>query len=266
MSGCRSSQAYCLLALLVYVTDAGSHVSRLRAGLHMHSTLRQEPPLGVAAGPASSAAAKIADMFARMDVNKDGKVDENEFVVAQQNGVLPLAAAATAPAPAPFSAASPGPALPVAGAAPAPSVVEDEILPPHLMKPPPLPGSIPEPPPPPRAPPAEPQPPPLPPREGQLVGPPPSEHSMEAAGNVTAMVAGVPGLDLDGNNPLEAPNTPPPIPAPLMPPDMPQIQKPMAPPGALDPALMSPQPVAFARDVARTLPGKEAALGVVSMP
>jgi len=252
-----------LLGSFGHGVEAHSRVSHLRSGLHITRTIKQAPPLGVA--PPSPAVSPAAQMFARMDVNKDGKVDENEFVTAQQNGVLPLAAA---PAPATLVAASPLAAGPGPAPGPAPSAVDEyEDLPPHLRVPPPLPQDIPEPPPPPRAPPAEPQPPPQPPREGQIVQAPPSERSLQAAGNVTAMMmSGVPGLDLEGADPLQAPNTPPPIPVPLPPPSLPLVAPPLAPPVALNPVLMGPSPVAFGVDMAHTLAGRSAALGIVRMP
>jgi hypothetical protein len=92
--------------------------------------------------------------------------------------------------------------------------------------------------------------------EGQYIGPPPTEQSMEAAGNLTDLMAeGVPGLDLDGNTPIEVPNTPPPIPAPLEPPQMPPVLPPQEKPPPLD--LVTPAPVAFGLDVARTLPQRQ---------
>merc|ERR1719456_618679 len=119
-------------------------------------------------------------------------------------------------------------------------------LPPHMRVPPPIPKAIPEPPPPPHAPPPEPNPPPQPPMEGQLVQAPPSESSL-APSNLTAL-EGVPGLDLDGSDPLQAPNTPPPIPVPLPPPevetDVPAIGNPLK----LPKELMKASPVSFGVD------------------
>lgn len=265
-------------------------MSHLRAGLHdltrhVSSGVDNEyldhkvASLGVVAvspGPAVAITMSPAQiMFEKMDTNKDGKVDQYEFVNAQQAGVLPLAAA---PAPAQTFAIAAGPSaglpVPAPAPAPAPSPEEAEVLPPHLMVPPPLPQNIPEPPPPPRPPPAEPQPPPLPPHEGQLVGPLPfSEDSMLAAGNATAMMAGVPGLDLDGSDPLQVPNTPPPMPPPLLPPPLPKIMHPMEPPAPLSPVLMNPGFIArqadasLGVDMAHMLPdAKTPALGVVTMP
>merc|ERR1719401_2296463 len=95
----------------------------------------------------------------------------------------------------------------------------------------------------------------MPPKEGQMVLPPPSDRSMEAGGKLAKlMTEGVPGLDLDGNTPVQVPNTPPPMPPPMDPPRLPRIIPPEKPPPALDPALMTPAPVAFGLDVARTIP------------
>lgn len=224
------------------------------------------PPQGLmqpAGAPAAAPQGLIADVFARMDVDKDGKVDRSEFVHAQQTGTLSLS-----PAPAPVGVASGSPAAApgmAPGPAPAPS---QEELPAHMLIPPPLPENIPEPPPPPRPPPAEPGPPPQPPSEGQLIGPPPSQNSMEASGNVHAMMAaGVPGLDLDGSDPLQAPNTPPPLPAPIEPPELPKVFMPFPPPQSLPSHIMKPAPVAFGVDVARMLPeARNSPLKVVPMP
>lgn len=270
-----------LLVLSSHGAVASSRALHLRAGVQVPSTLRQQPPVVIqqppigmalapvlvaAPAPAVGAAAKIADMFARMDVNKDGKVDQNEFVVANQNGVLPVAAA---PGPAISAIGSPAPA-PAYAPAPAPSAGKKDKLPElpvSYRSPPPLPDNIPEPPPPPRAPPAEPAPPPQPPSEGQLVGPPPSEDAMQSAGKATAMVASVPGLDLEGVSPLQAPNTPPPMPAPLDPPGLPPVVAPNPPPLPLSLALMTPAPVAFGLDMARTIVKEKATpLSVVAMP
>jgi len=272
-----------LLVLSSHGVAANSRALHLRAGVHVPSTLKQQPPvvmqqppIGMAIAPvlvaspapAVGAAAKIADMFAKMDVNKDGKVDQNEFVVANENGVLPVAAA---PGPATAAIGSPAPAPAYAPApAPAPSAAKKDKLPElpvSYRSPPPLPDNIPEPPPPPRAPPAEPAPPPMPPSEGQLVGPPPSENSMQSAGKVSAMVASVPGLDLEGESPLQAPNTPPPMPAPLGPPELPPVVAPNPPPLPLSLALMTPAPVAFGLDMARIIVKEKATpLSVVAMP
>lgn len=270
-----------LSVLSLDVAASNSRALHLRAGDHVPSTLNQQPPvvmqqptIGIVAAPALvaapapavGAAAKIADMFARMDVNKDGKVDQNEFVVANQNGVLPVAAS---PGPAISAIGSPAPA-PADAPAPAPSAAKKDKLPElpvSYRSPPPLPDNIPEPPPPPRAPPAEPAPPPQPPSEGQLVGPPPSENEMQSAGKATAMVASVPGLDLEGVSPLQAPNTPPPMPAPLGPPELPPVVAPNPPPLPLSLALMTPAPVAFGLDMARTIVKEKATpLSVVAMP
>lgn len=274
-----------LLVLSTHGAVVNSRALHLRAGDHVPSAQKQQPPvvmqqppvgmsiapvLVAAPAPAVGAAAKIADMFARMDVNKDGKVDQNEFVVANENGVLPVA---TAPAPAAISVSgprgSPAPA-PASAPAPAPSAGKKDKLPElpvSYRSPPPLPDNIPEPPPPPQAPPAEPAPPPQPPREGQLVGPPPSESSMQSAGKATAMVASVPGLDLEGVSPLQAPNTPPPMPAPEGPPELPPVAPPNPPPLPLSLALMTPAPVAFGLDMARTIvKEKPTPLSVVAMP
>lgn len=252
MMSCSLARAatltYLLLALSACGSEAFSNVAHLR---------RASPPLGVV-GQAPAASQNPLDIFAKIDMNKDGKVDPNEFSISMQNGAIPVA---MAPAPGSVSMApAPAPAR-----APVKGLVEEE-LPAHLMVPPPLPDGIPEPPPPPRPPPAEPVPPPQPPTEGQLVGPPPSDRSIEAAGNVSALEASVPGLDLDGSNPLQSPNAPPPMPmpVPVMPPDMAQLP-PLAPPGSLDPMLMSP-PVSFGIDVANTVPAMKAALDVVAMP
>lgn len=269
-----------LLVLSSHGAAANSRALHLRAGVHVLSTLKQQPPvvmqqppigmaiapvLVAAPAPAVGAAAKIAEMFAKMDVNKDGKVDQNEFVVANQNGVLPVAAA---PGPAIAAIGSPAPAFaPAAAPAPAPLAAKTDELPVSHRSPPPLPDNIPEPPPPPRAPPAEPAPPPQPPSEGQLVGPPPSENSMQSAGKATAMVASVPGLDLEGTSPLQAPNTPPPMPAPLGPPELPPVVAPFGPPMPLSLALMTPAPVAFGLDMAHTIvKEKPTPLSVVAMP
>lgn len=254
MAGCAVAvPAFWFLVLSVCGTKAASHASHLRA----HTAHWQQPPAGVAAAPA------VSDLFAKMDVNKDGKVDVNEFVVAQNTGILPLAAPAPAGvfAASPFAAPAPAPApMPMPGAA-------DEVLPPHLMHPPPLPSDIPEPPPPPRPPPAEPMPPPQPPKEGQLVQAPPSDESVAASGVVNALTAsGVPGLDLDGNDPLQVPNTPPPIPPPMLPPDMPKLFPPLAPPSKPDKNIMGPSPVSFGVDIARTLNQRTAEIEVVPMP
>lgn len=265
-AGCSSTQA---------AHAAAFSQTHLRAGSHV---VKQLPPIGVAAvgapaavaagsplaAPVSPAGKQIADLFAKMDANGDGKVDVNEFVVAEQGGILPMAGA-PAPAPAVMVAAAPMVAV---APAPAPAEAEEDVLPAHLQKPPPLPASIPEPPPPPRAPPPEPKPPPMPPREGDLVQAPPSDSQMESLGNVSQMMATQPGLDLDGSDPLQAPNTPPPIPAPLPPPGMPRMADPMQPPHALPEALMTPAPVAFGINMAHTFPSamKVVPLEVVAMP
>lgn len=279
---------YWLLASCLNGADASSRATHLRRGVHV--TLMQFPPgatttilpetpppqglLGAtgaasqalmqpAGAPAGASQALVADIFARMDVNKDGKVDCTEFANAQKTGVLPLA---PAPAPSGLVPGSPG-AAPGMAPGPAPAPAQEE-LPAHLLIPPPLPENIPEPPPPPRPPPAEPGPPPQPPSEGQLIGPPPSQDSMEASGNVHAMMAsGVPGLDLDGIDPLQAPNTPPPLPAPISPPELPKVVMPFPPPQPLPPHIMKPAPVAFGVDMARTLPkARKPPLEVVPMP
>lgn len=273
MSGSASGKGWLALAILFaswFVAPAAhadkfsSHALHLRVGLHAAGLV--QPPAGVAppaaAAPAASGqVAQIAAAFAKMDLNKDGKVDVNEFVVADQKGILPLSG--PGPAPAAIVAA---PAAAAAVPAPSPAQAEEEIaeLPPRLRKPPPLPRDIPEPPPPPRAPPPEPRPPPQPPMEGQLVGPPPSEDSL-APSNVTAMMANVPGLDLAGTDPVQAPNTPPPLPA--GPPAMPRIvgMEQREPP-KLPNFLMNPSPVAFGVDVAQSMPTKTWPLKVVSMP
>jgi hypothetical protein len=239
---------YWILALYANGAQANSRVTHLRAALKQQpQTLNTfeviHPPSGVVAqAPASP---EVANAFAKMDLNKDGKVDVTEFANAQKNGML-AHPGLLAPGPAP------GPA-PAPGSAPAPASLKAEDLPPHL-RPPALPERIPEPPDPPRPPPAEPAPPQLPPREGQLVGPPPSEDAVEAAGNLTGLMVGVPGLDLDGRDPLQAPNAPPQIPEPLLPQQLPRIFGAFPPPQKLPPAIMTPAPVAFGVDVARTLP------------
>jgi len=258
----------CQLALagpLVWLLSASlAHGAPLQLHLRAGRQPVVQPPNGVAP-PAS--ATGIQATFAKMDMNKDGKVDSNEFAVAVQSGLFP---GGTAPAPAPAPTSMVVPIAPAYAPAAAPSAAkpteEEEVLPPHRLIPPPLPQNIPEPPPPPRAPPAEPAPPPLPPREGQLVEAPPSEESLEASGNATEMMANVPGLDLDGKDPLQAPNTPAPLPKPMAPPDMPKIAKPMSGPDALPESLMVPSTVSFGLDMARSLPAKMAPLGVVSQP
>lgn len=244
----------------------------------LHLRARQAPPQafppgGPAPAPAalpalpavplvaSPEALQAAELFAKMDINRDGKVDVNEFVTAKQNGNLPLVAA---PAPAPVLAVAvavlaPGPA-PVAAAPAGPPEVD--FLPPHLMVPPPLPAQIPEPPPPPQAPPPEPAPPPLPPKEGQLVGPPPSDPSFQPAGNVSLGLSSAPGLDLEGSDPVQAPA----VPVPLPPPELPSTVPAIAPPEKLNEKLMEPSPVAFGLDSARTLPTKVWPMEVVSVP
>lgn len=247
-----------LLASSVHAASAHSLRARRQAPL-------APPGLG---GPPSPAAAALSAKFAVLDANKDGKVDITEFMHGMASGLVPAAMAAPGPAPGLF-VGGPAAAPVVTAVAPAPAPAPSDPyadLPPHLRVPPPLPDNIPEPPPPPRAPPAEPAPPPLPPAEGQLVGPPPSEDSIEAAGNLTAMMASVPGLDLGGKNPLAAPNTPPPIPVPLPPPELPKVVKPMAPPLPLDASLMTPAPVAFGIDMARALPSRDTPLHAVPMP
>merc|ERR1719456_1339840 len=88
------------LACYIFEANGALHTSRLRTVLHG----RQQPPLGmVAAAPGSA----VADLFAKMDVNKDGKVEPNEFVAAAAAGVL----GAAAPAGAAGVAASPGAAV-----------------------------------------------------------------------------------------------------------------------------------------------------------
>jgi len=255
----------CQLAIagsLVWLLSASfAHGAPLQ--LHLRAG-RVQPPPGVMQAPAS--ATGIQATFAKMDMNRDGKVDANEFAVAVQSGVFP---AVTAPAPAPAPTVVTPANAPAAAPSAAPSAAkspDEEVLPPHLLIPPPLPQNIPEPPPPPRAPPAEPAPPPLPPKEGQLVEAPPSEEALEAAGNATELMANVPGLDLDGKDPLQAPNTPPPLPVPMAPPTLPKVTLPMSAPDPLPESLMAPSTVAFALDMARTLPAKMAPLGVVSLP
>jgi len=218
------------------------------------------PLAAVPAAIASPEALQAAELFAKMDLNRDGKVDVSEFVAAKQNGNLPLVAA---PAPAPMLAVavfSPGPAV---AAAPGPAAKpEVDFLPAHLMVPPPLPAQIPEPPPPPHAPPPEPAPPPLPPKEGQLVGPPPSDRSMEPAGNVSLGLSSAPGLDLEGSDPVQAPAVPVPLPPPELPSTVPALEQ----PEKLSEKLMEPSPVAFGLDSARTLPTKVWPTEVVNVP
>jgi hypothetical protein len=239
----------------------------------------------------SSEASKIAGLFSKLDVNGDGEVDVHEFVVAEKNGVLPTV---PGPAPAPAAAVLPGTNVTAASVNATHKIAElkahlagsltnnasswstsnvsswsnstssvilpssspPEVLPPHLRKPPPLPDNIPEPPPPPRAPPPEPLPPPLPPQEGQMVGPPPSDESLEASGNLAAVLEAAPALDLDGVNPVQVPAPP----DPLEPPSLPRLAKPFAAPQSLPEHLMQPSPVAFGVDSVRALPAKLAAL------
>jgi len=214
----------------------------------------------VPAAIASPEALQAAELFAKMDLNRDGKVDVNEFVAAKQNGNLPLVAA-PAPAPMAVAAFSPGPAV-AASPGPVAAAPEVDFLPQHLMIPPPLPAQIPEPPPPPHAPPPEPAPPPLPPKEGQLVGPPPSDRSMEPAGNVSLGLSSAPGLDLEGSDPVQAPA----VPVPLPPPELPSTVPALAAPEKLSEKLMEPSPVAFGLDSARTLPTKVWPTEVVTVP
>jgi len=239
----------------------------------LHLRARQAPPQAFPpGGPAPAAAlpavpvqvlqgpeaAQAAELFARMDLNRDGKVDVQEFMAAKQNGNLPLVAS---PAPAPMLVVAPAPAV---AAAPGPAAKEPEVdfLPPHLMVPPPLPSQIPEPPPPPHAPPPEPAPPPLPPKEGQLVGPPPSDRSLAPAGNVSLGLSSAPGLDLEGSDPVQAPA----VPVPLPPPELPSTVPALAPPEKLSEKLMEPAPVAFGLDSARTLATKVWPTQVVAVP
>lgn len=252
---------FALANLLAWLLSA--HVAYGELRLHLRGVRRTPslPPAGVA--PPAAADAGIAATFAKLDVNKDGKVDSNEFVAGAAAGVLPLAAA---PAPAPLLAPAPAPAVISAVSPASASAAEEEVeIPPHLLVPPALPQNIPEPPPPPHAPPPEPAPPPIPPTEGQLVMAPPSEDSVEAAGNVTEMMANVPGLDLDGSSPVQAPNTPPPLPEPMAPPPLPRVAQPQSPPDPVPEELMKPSPVSFGLDMARALPAKMAPLGVVSV-
>lgn len=220
--------------------------------LHLRSgSAKQVPPpvnqaAAAAVAPAAAPDQGIADAFAKMDLNKDGKVDVNEFVVAEK------AKRGAAPAPAPLLAMAPAAVMAPPAPAPAPAAATDEV-PEHLMIPPALPDNIPEPPPPPRAPPAEPLPPPLPPAEGQLVQAPPSEAQMEQIAK-SSYIASPPAVDLKGKDPLSAPNTPPPLPSPVAPPPMPQFISSMAAPEPLKDSLMKPSPVAFGIAAARTLP------------
>eukprot|EP00427_Karlodinium_veneficum_P021043 CAMPEP_0169107316 /NCGR_PEP_ID=MMETSP1015-20121227/24815_1 /TAXON_ID=342587 /ORGANISM="Karlodinium micrum, Strain CCMP2283" /LENGTH=402 /DNA_ID=CAMNT_0009168835 /DNA_START=119 /DNA_END=1327 /DNA_ORIENTATION=- len=246
----QSVIVFSLLCVLDRGAYASSHALYLRSG--RSQTRQKQPTIGMDVSRTT---------FDQLDLNKDGKIDAQEFLAAQRaaatsrsNAISMNVQPSFAVAP---SAASPGVPLSIApsvvATAPAPfEAINVEDLPEH-MRPPPLPSDIPEPPPPPRVPPREPQPPPFPPKEGQLVGPPPSEASVIAAGNLTQVMAeGVPGLDLDGTSPLQAPNTPPPVPVPVLPPDLPQTVASQKPPPPLDPALMTPAPQAFGMDVARS--------------
>jgi len=252
---------YWFLASTSHSADATWSTSHLRAGIHIHRAReKQLPPAGVASAPVSA----IMDLFTKLDANGDGKIDVNELAMARHYGILPV----SSPAPAPAPGSSPG-GVPAFAPGPSPVPAEDS-LPPHLLHPPPLPSDIPEPPPPPPPPPKEPQPPPLPPREGQLVNAPPSEENMKSSGMVNTLMSGVPGLDLAGNDPVLAPNTPPPIPVPLPPPELPKAFAPLAPPSTLDKSIMGPSPVGFGTDIARTLPAgvsnNTAPTGIVPMP
>lgn len=243
----RANSLQCLLLVLSsYDIQASSRLLRLR---------QPQPPAGmVPPAPPAAAALTPRDMFDRMDLNKDGKVDVNEFLKAQSTGVLPIAGV-----PAPGAAVAPG-AAPgaAAGPAPAPGPAPEGAYGEHLV-PPALPQDIPEPPAPPKAPPAEPLPPPQPPKEGQLVAPPPGQQAMETVGNMTALMASAPGLDLNGGSPISAPGLPPPMPVPILPPDLPVIMTPMRPPQPLDTALMEPSKASFGTDMGSTIPDTAAA-------
>lgn len=215
--------------------------------------------------------------FDKLDLNKDGRIDRKEFLVAEHRNALvsmKVQAVAAGASPAPVSVAAPGfspivpQTLPVAAPAPviaappAPAPAPDNRIPvdqlPPWATPPPLPEDIPEPPPPPGVPPREPEPPPLPPEEGQLVAPPPSEGALAPAGNLTEMMAEtLPGLDLEGRTPVQVPNTPPPLPKPIDPPALPLVMQPRDPPPLLDPSLMTPAPREFGMDVGRMIPEPE---------
>lgn len=273
---------YWILALHAIGAQANSRVTHLRAALKQQpQTLNTfeviYPPSGVvAAAPASP---EVANAFAKVDLNKDGKINVTEFYRAQQNGFFaPGAASGNSPAPAPGPAEYLPQHMRLGGFSPAPSVKAEDL--PPWKRPPALPERIPEPPDPPRPPPAEPAPPQLPPKEGQLVGAPPSEDSMEFAGNLTGLMVSVPGLDLDGRDPLQAPNAPPvlgyQIQAPLLDRQLPRTFGFFPPPQRLPPAIMTPglppaittpAPVAFGVDVARTVPqARKSPLAVPAMP
>lgn len=251
---------YWLLTFFAYGVEANSRVLHLRPGLR--TSLKQQPPGGVVAAAAPAAPqGNLADMFARMDTNKDGKIDCTELANAQHSGAFSLA-----PAPAPFAGSPSMASITAGGPAPVPAANQ---LPPHLLVPPSLPSKIPEPPPPPHAPPQEPGPPPQPPREGQLISSPPGEESLETSGNLAAMVVNdVLGADLDAadKETLQAPSKPAPLPSSILPPELPKVFRPFPSPRSLPPHLMTPAPVAFGVDMARTLPDvKKAPLSVVPM-